>query len=110
MFIAADWDFICVKKSGSLAGVVQSKNPLSSATGGHHPASQEALEIERHVGPERFQAAIPRDRSGKARDSTEILSRKTMNAIDGRIPLYEGLPAGINDPGDFRFRPGVVDG
>jgi hypothetical protein len=87
MFITADWDFICVKKSGSLAGVVQSENGLGSATGSHHPASQEALEIERHVGPERLQFAIPRDRSHKACDSTEILARKTMDAIDGGIPF-----------------------
>jgi hypothetical protein len=87
MFIAADWDFIRVKKSGSFAGVVQSKNGLGSATGSHHPASQEALEIERHVGLQRLQIAIPRDRSHKSCDSTEILSRKTMDAIDGGIPF-----------------------
>ena len=32
-----------------------------------------------------------------------------MNAINGRISAKEGLPAGIDDPGDFCFRPGVVN-
>jgi hypothetical protein len=54
VFIAADWDFIRIKKSGSLAGVVQSEDGLGSATGSHHPASQEALEIKRHVRLQRF--------------------------------------------------------
>jgi hypothetical protein len=87
MFITADWDFIRVKKSGSLAGVIQPENGLGSAKGSHHPASQEALEIERQVGPERLQVAIPWDRSHKACDPVEILARKTMNPIDGGIPL-----------------------